>query len=86
MKKRFMIALWSVGILYGCLVALAILHGMIQLHRYSIKPIFVVTAHAFIAYISFRYLREELGGPPVKWESDQPLSDKSSEKLRSLWK
>jgi hypothetical protein len=86
MKKRFKIVLWSFGIFYGCFFFLGILYGMIHLHRTSLTAIFVLAAHAYIAYLSFRYLREELGGPIVQFESEAPFSPDLADKLRSLWK
>jgi hypothetical protein len=56
------------------------------LHRFSLKPIFVLATHAYIAYISYRYLREELGGQVVQWNTEKPLSEKHVRELRSLWK
>ena len=81
-----MIVLWSFGILYGSLWSVGVLYGMIHLHRVTLRALFVVVTHAYIAYISFRYLRKEQGGPIVQFESEELLSVDSSNKLRSLWK
>jgi hypothetical protein len=86
MKKRLMIALWSFGILYGLVFLFGILYGMVHLHRFSLKPIFLLATHAYIAYISYRYLREQLGGPIVQFNTEKPLSPEHVRKLRSLWK
>jgi hypothetical protein len=86
MKKKLMISLWSFGILYGLLWFFGILYGMIHLHRFSMKPAFFLVAHAYIAHISFRYLREELGGPTVQFKTEEGLSPEHAERLRSLWK
>ena len=86
MKKRFMIALWSFGIFYGCLLSLGIVYSMIHFHRTPLKAIFLLVTHVYIAYLSFRYLQEERGGPKVQFESEPPLSPESTDKLRSLWK
>jgi hypothetical protein len=86
MKKPLMIALWSFGILYGLLFFFGILYGMIHLHRFSLKPSFLLATHAYIAYTSFRYLREELGGPIVQSNAEKPLSSEHIQELRSLWK
>jgi len=86
MKKRLMIALWSFGIFYGLLFFFGILYGMVHLHRFSLKPIFFIATHAYIAYISYRYLREELGGPIVQFNTEKPLSPEHVRSLRSLWK
>jgi hypothetical protein len=85
-KKKLMITLWSVGILYGLLWFFGILYGTIHLHRFSLKPVFFLATHAYIAYTSFRYLREALGGPPVDFKSEEGLSPEHSQNLRSLWK
>lgn len=86
MKKKLMITLWSFGILYGCLWSFGISYGMIHWHRYSLKPVFFLAAHAYIAYLSFRYLREELGGPTVQFNEEEGLSPGHAQRLRSLWK
>jgi hypothetical protein len=86
MKKRLMIALWGFGIFYGLLFSFGILYGMVHLHRFSLKPIFLIATHAYIAYISYRYLREELGGPIVQFNTETPLSPEHVRSLRSLWK
>jgi hypothetical protein len=86
MKKKLMITLWSFGIFYGLLWFFGILYGMIHLHRFSLKPVFFLTAHACIAYFSFRYLREELGGPTVQWNAQEGLSPEHAKRLRSLRK
>ena len=86
MKKALMIALCSVGILYGSVFFFGILYGMIHLHRFSLKPILLLATHAYIAYLSYRYLREELGGPIVQLNAEEPLLTEHVQKLRSLWK
>jgi hypothetical protein len=86
MKTRLMIALWSFGIFYGLLFFFGILYGMVHLHRFSLKPVFLIATHAYIAYISYRYLREELGGPIVQFNTEKPLSPEHVRTLRSLWK
>ena len=86
MKKKLIIAFWSFGILYGSLLFFGILMGMMHLHRFSLKPLFFLVTHAYIAYISYRYLREELGGPIVQFDTEKPLSPEHVRRLRSLWK
>jgi hypothetical protein len=86
MKKRLMIALWSFGIFYGSLFFFGILYGMIHLHRSPLMAIFLLATHAYIAYLSFRYLQEERVGPKVQFDSEPQLSPESTDKLRSLWK
>jgi hypothetical protein len=86
MKNKLMITFWNLGILYGLLVFIGVLIGMIHLHRFSPKPVFFLTAHAYIAYLSFPYLREELGGPTVQFNAQEALSQGHSQNLRSLWK
>jgi hypothetical protein len=86
MKKPLMIALWSFGILYGLVFFFGILYGMVHLHRFSLKPIFLLATHAYIAYLSCRYLREELGGPIVQFNAEKPHSSEHVRALRSLWK
>ena len=86
MKKKLIIAFWSFGVLYGSLLFFGILIGMIHLHRFSLKPVFFLAAHAYIAYISYRYLREELGGPIVQFDTEKPLSPEHVRILRSLRK
>jgi hypothetical protein len=86
MKKPLMIALWSFGIFYGLVFFFGILYGMVHLHRFSLKPIFLLATHAYIAYVSYRYLREELGGPIVQFNGERPLSSEHVKELHSLWK
>ena len=86
MKKRLMIALRSFGVFYGSVFFVGILYGMVHLHRFSMKPTLLLVAHAYIAYISYRYLREELGGPIVQPNTEKPLSSEQMRELRSLWK
>jgi hypothetical protein len=86
MKKRLMVALWSFGIFYGLLFFFGILYGMVHLHRFSLKPIFLIAMHGYIAYTSYRYLRQELGGPIVQFNAEKPLSPEHVRSLRSLWK
>ncbi len=81
-----MIALWGFGIFYGLLFFFGMLYGMVHLHRFSLKPIFFIATHAYIAYISYRYLREELGGPIVQFNADKGLSPEHAQRLRSLRK
>jgi hypothetical protein len=86
MKKPLMVALWSFGIFYGLVFFFGILYGMVHLHRFSLKPSFFLATHAYIAYISYLYLREELGGPIVRFNAEKPLSSEHVRELRSLWK
>jgi len=86
MKKPLMIALWSFGILYGLVFFFGILYGMVHLHRFSLTASFLLAAHAYIAYLSYRYLQEELGGPIVQLDAEKPLSSEHERELRSLWK
>lgn len=81
-----MIGLWSTGILLGSVWFLAFLIGMIYFHRYSLMGIFMIWGNGYLAYMSYSFLREELGGPIVEFKSEKPLSPELNEKLRSIWK
>jgi len=86
MKKIFWITLWCVGMLIGCLWLALIVFSMIHLHRVTFGALFLLWGDLCIIYISFRYLREELGGPAVEFKQQEILSPESLKKLRSLWR
>ena len=82
--KVLLIALWSVGILSSCLWLLLGIVVMVHYHQVSIKGITFISFFVWLGYTSFRFLREELGGPVVQFKPESPLSEEHVEKLRSL--
>ncbi len=86
MKKHFLIVLWFLGVLYGCIGLIGGLYGAIHLHRITVRLVLFVAVHSYVAWIAFQYLREEPGGPVVDWKRENPLPSHFSERLRALWK
>lgn len=86
MKKNLLIFIWCIGILIGCVWVFLCVAGMIYLHRFSIPALILFGGYAYLAYMSFRFLREELGGPRVEFKQENPLTEEQRDQLRSLWK
>lgn len=86
MKKYLLIFIWCMGILLGCAWLSLGIYAVIHFHRVSSKAILILGGNAYLVYISFRYLREELGGPRVEFKQENPLTKEQHDQLRSLWK
>lgn len=86
MKRTFFIFLWCMGILFGCLWISLSTFAIIHVHRVSLRALLFLWGGGYLVYMSFRFLREELGGPDVEFKQEKPLTEMHAKKLRSLWK
>jgi len=87
MKKILWITLWSLGILACTLWSILMIWYMFYIHHFVFRALLFAIGGGYLTHISWKYLREELGGPKVVWNNQAIISaEELRDSSKQLWK
>jgi hypothetical protein len=85
MKKIILITIWLAGVIAFGFFTIFFAAAMVIFHKYAISAFLVALFNVFGAIYSYRFLREELGGPKVIQNRSPWITDELQKVISKIW-